>query len=122
MTGERKFYLNDPSFRFYSTFIRDNAPGKYLENAVLMHLLREGYSVKAGSIAGKEVDFVAQKKNSLMYVQAVYLLSNEKVFDREFDNLGLIKDNYRKVVVTLDSVSFGNRSGIEHIRAWEWIK
>ena len=122
MTGERKFYLNDPSFRFYSTFIRDNAPGKYLENAVLMHLLREGYSVKAGSIAGKEVDFVAQKKNSLMYVQAVYLLSNEKVFDREFDNLGLIKDNYRKVVVTLDPVSFGNRSGIEHIRAWEWIK
>jgi len=122
ITGERKFYLNDPSFRFYSTFIRDSSPGKYLENAVLLHLLREGYSVKAGSIAGKEVDFVAQKKNSLLYVQAAYLLNSEKVIDREFNNLGLIKDNYRKIVVTLDPVSFGNRNGIEHFLAWEWIK
>ena len=33
-----------------------------------------------------------------------------------------LKDNYRKIVVTLDPVSFGNRSGVEHFRAWEWIK
>lgn len=122
LTGERKFYLNDPSFRFYSTFTRENTPGKYLENAVLMHLLREGYSVHAGSIFGKEIDFVAKKKSSLIYVQAAYLLNSEKVIAREFKNLEMIKDNYRKMVVTLDPVSFGNRSGVEHFRAWEWIK
>ena len=122
ITGERKFYLNDPSFRFYNTFIHDSSPGKYLENAVLLHLLREEYSVRAGSISGKEVDFVAQKKNSLLYVQAAYLLNSEKVIDREFNNLGLIKDNYKKIVVTLDPVSFGNRNGVEHFLAWEWIK
>lgn len=42
--------------------------------------------------------------------------------DREFKNLEMIKDNYRKIAVTLDPVSFGNRSGVEHFRAWEWIK
>ena len=122
LTGERKFYLNDPSFRFYGTFIRENTPGKYLENAVLMHLLREGYSVQAGSISGKEIDFVAKKNSTLIYVQAAYMLNSEKVIDREFKNLEMIKDNYRKIVVTLDPVSFGNRSGVEHFRAWEWIK
>jgi len=122
LTGERKFYLNDPSFRFYGAFIRENTPGKYLENAVLMHLLREGYSVQAGSISGKEIDFVAKKNSTLIYVQAAYMLNSEKVIDREFKNLEMIKDNYRKMVVTLDPVSFGNRSGVEHFRAWKWIK
>lgn len=122
LTGERKFYLNDPSFRFYGAFIRENTPGKYLENAVFMHLLREGYSVQAGSISGKEIDFVAKKNSTLIYVQAAYILNSEKVINREFKNLEMIKDNYRKIVVTLDPVSFGDRSGVEHFRAWEWIK
>jgi uncharacterized protein len=65
---------------------------------------------------------VSKKKNSLLYVQAAYLLNSEKVIDCEFNNLGLIKDNYRKIVVTLDPVSFGNKNGIEHFLAWEWIK
>lgn len=122
LTGDRKFYINDPSFRYFSTMIRENTPGKYLENAVLLHLLREGYSVQAGSISGKEIDFVAKKNNSILYVQAAYILSNENVISREFGNLEMIKDNFPKIVVTLDPVSFGNINGIEHFRAWEWVK
>lgn len=122
LTGDRKFYINDPSFRYFSTIIRENTPGKYLENAVLLHLLREGYTVQAGSVSGKEIDFVAKKNNSVIYVQAAYILSDEKVISREFGNLEMIKDNFPKIVVTLDPVSFGNINGIEHFRAWEWIK
>lgn len=122
ITGDRKFYLNDPSFRFYSRQIRENTPGKYLENAVYIHLLREGYSVQIGSISGKEIDFVAKKDGVILYVQAAYILSDESVISREFGNLELIKDNYRKIVVSLDPVSFGNRNGVEHFRAWDWIK
>jgi uncharacterized protein len=122
LTGERKFYINDPSFRYYSTLIRENTPGKYLENAVLLHLLREGYTVQTGSISGKEIDFVAKKNNSILYVQAAYILNDEKVVSREFGNLQIIKNNYPKIVVTLDPVSFGNINGIEHFQAWEWVK
>ena len=58
-----------------------------------MHLLREGYSVQAGSISGKEIDFVAKKNSTLIYVQTAYMLNSEKVIDREFKNLEMIKDN-----------------------------
>ncbi|MGI6394073.1 MAG: ATP-binding protein [bacterium] len=122
ITGERKFYINDPSFRYYSALIRENTPGKYLENAVLIHLLREGYSVQTGSIYGKEIDFVAKKDGAILYIQVAYLLSSEAVMLREFGNLELVKDNYPKIVVSLDPVSFGNINGIEHFRAWEWVK
>ncbi|MCK5809050.1 ATP-binding protein, partial [bacterium] len=121
ITGERKFYLNDPSFRFYSNLLRDEAPGKYLENAVFMHLLRKGYSVQVGSIVGKKIDFVAKKNGKQLYIQVAYLLSGDEVIRREFGNLELIKNNHKKIVISLDPLSFGNKDGIEHFRAWEWF-
>jgi hypothetical protein len=47
------------------------------------------------------------------------ILTDEEVINREFGNLELIKDNYPKMVVSLDDMSIGNRNGIEHVLAWE---
>jgi len=69
----------------------------------------------------KEVDFVAEKAGERMYLQVAYLLNNENVLHREFDNLAAIRDHYPKYVITLDDVNFGNREGIMHKQAWEFI-
>jgi predicted AAA+ superfamily ATPase len=42
-------------------------------------------------------------------------LSDEKVKSREFGNLKLIKDNYPKMVVSLDTFAPKNIDGIQHI-------
>ena len=120
ITGERKFYLNDSSFRCYRREMKDPSPGKLLENVVYLHLKRAGYKIQVGSVTGKEIDFVAQRGNDRLYVQVAYLLADEKVITREFGNLEKVKDHYRKIVVSLDPVSLGNRNGIEHMLAWEF--
>jgi predicted AAA+ superfamily ATPase len=43
------------------------------------------------------------------------------VVEREFGNLEQIADHYEKMVISLDDVNLGNRRGIKHINAWEFI-
>jgi predicted AAA+ superfamily ATPase len=60
------------------------------------------------------VDFVALKNDKILYVQATYLLIDEKTIDREYSPLESIADNYEKVVVSLDDVQFTQKNGIKH--------
>jgi hypothetical protein len=118
LTGERKYYLNDLGFKYYLTSSFDFGIGKYLENMVYLQLLSSGYKVYTGKIAGKEIDFIAEKDNEKKYIQVAYILSDDRVIQREFGNLELIPDNYEKVVVSLDDIQMGNKNGIKHINAW----
>jgi len=121
LTGERKYYLNDLAFKYFSTSSFDMGLNRFLENAIYLDLRRKGYSVYVGNMNNKEVDFVAEKAGERMYLQVAYLLNNENVLHREFDNLAAIRDHYPKYVITLDDVNFGNREGIMHKQAWEFI-
>jgi predicted AAA+ superfamily ATPase len=43
-----------------------------------------GYDIKIGKYYDKEIDFIAQKNNKIIYVQVTYLLNSEQVINREF--------------------------------------
>jgi len=118
LTGERKYYLNDLGFKYYLTSSFDFGIGKFLENLIYLDLLRSGYNVYTGKIAGKEIDFIAEKDNEKKYIQVAYVLADDRVIQREFGNLELIPDNYEKMVVSLDDIQMGNRNGIKHVNAW----
>jgi len=122
LAGERKYYLNDTAFKSHLSSSFDSAPGRYLENVVYLSLLRGGYTVNTGVVGGREIDFIAERGQSRLYVQAVWRLSDESVIGREFGNLDAISDNHEKVVVSVDDMSFGNREGIRHVLAWEFVE
>ena len=121
LAGEKKYYLNDLSFKYYLSSSFDFAISRYLENIIYLHLRRQGYNVYVGKINNKEIDFIAEKDSRKKYIQVAYLLNSETIIDREFNNLMLIKDNFEKVVVSLDDICFGNKDGIEHINAWDFV-
>jgi predicted AAA+ superfamily ATPase len=119
--GVRKYYLNDPAFRSYFFGFYPQDSGYYLENYVFVQLKRLGYKVYVGVLNGHEIDFVAQKADKTVYYQVAYLLNEPATIEREFGNLLAIKDNYEKVVISLDEISFSDYQGIRHIRPWELI-
>ncbi len=119
---ERKFYISDHSIRNALFSSHDYGVGKHLENIVFIEGIRRGYSVFVGRIKKQEVDFIFEKNGEKIYVQVAYMLTDEKVIEREFSSLEKISDNWRKYVVTLDPLSIGNRNGIEHIQIWELEK
>ena len=79
--------------------------------------------VLVGQFRQMEIDFVAKKKGAIIYFQVTYLLSSEETIEREFGNLQLIKDNYPKYVISLDSFySGGKRDGIILLHLREFLK
>jgi len=120
IAGNCKYYINDLSFRnwLYPGF--GYGIGYQLENLIYLALCREGYKVYVGSIREKEIDFVATKGDRKVYVQATYLLADEQTIRREYAPLEAIEDNYEKIVVSLDDLTFPSRDGIKHVQAWKW--
>jgi len=96
--------------------------GKILENIVYKHLKFKGYNVYVGKHKDMEIDFLAQKSGEILYIQVAYLLSNQQIIDREFGNLLKRKDNFRKIVVSMDEFAQGNVKGIEHLHILDFLK
>ena len=95
---------------------------KILENAVYMHLVRNNYKVFVGQIRDKEIDFIAERNNEKCYIQVAYKLQLDKTIDREFSNLLSIKDNFPKMVVTMDELAGTNHQGIQHIHIFDFLQ
>lgn len=91
---------------------RDNDIADLLENVVYMELLSRGYTIYIGKQGASEVDFVAEQKGERLYIQVNYLLTNEEETKCEFTPLESIRDNYPKLVLTMDQMPAFNREGI----------
>jgi len=119
ISGNCKYYSNDPAYKNYLYGGFGYGVGYTLENLVYLTLRRAGYEVFVGAIPNKEVDFVAKKEDQVIYLQVAYLLVDEATAKREYSALKAIKDNYEKMVVSLDDITFPADEGIKHVQAWD---
>ena len=109
-----KYFFNDIGMRNALIGYKVSDISKILENIVFLHLKSAGYQITIGKDRTKEIDFVARKKSELLYVQVCYLLKEQSTIEREFGNLRKIKNNYPKIVVSMDKTSKASYEGIEH--------
>jgi hypothetical protein len=118
IAGNVKYYCNDQAFKNYLFKGFSYGVGYQLENLVYLELRRNGYHVYVGVLPNKEVDFVAQKSDRVLYIQTTYLMVDEQTIRREYAALESISDNYEKVIVSMDDLVFSNNKGIKHIQVW----
>jgi len=118
ISGNSKYYSNDLAYRNYLYSGFGYGIGYQLENLIYLELRRAGYEVFVGAMPNKEVDFVAKKADTVIYLQSAYLMIDEETIQREYSSLEAIKDNYEKIVVSLDDVQFPQNKGIKHVQAW----
>lgn len=110
-----KYYFEDLGLRNAIFEYKQSDIGKIMENAVCNHLMYNDYEIKIGQVGQNEIDFVANRKGEILYVQVCYLLHEQSTIDREFGNLEKIKDNYPKMVVSMDEFMGNTRNGIQHV-------
>ncbi len=104
------------------TFYREkNDLGFSAENIVFFELLRRGYKVAVGKYQNTEVDFVVEKQGTFTYIQVTADITAKDTFDREMKPLYAIRDNYEKIVLTLDKLTLGNYDGIRVINVLDWL-
>ena len=116
-----KYYACDSGLRNSITGFKQNDIAVLMENVVFMELLSRNYQVFIGKKDNLEVDFIAQKNEEKIYIQVCYLLSDKCTTEREFKPLKEIKDNYRKIVLTLDETEDFNDEGIEKQNLIDWL-
>ena len=117
----RKWYIVDLGLRNHILPKKRYDLGFSLENIVFFELLRRGFKVNVGKNGDAEVDFVAQKKGVLHYYQVTADMTNEDTFDREIRPLQSIKDNYEKIILTMDHMTPGDYEGIKVVHLLDWL-
>ncbi len=118
---QEKYFVGDTSLIYAVMGYKDRLIGGILENIVMLELKRRDNKVYIGKIGTKEIDFIAEKGNSKVYIQVAYLLPEQSTIDREFSPLLEIKDNYPKYVVTMDPIWTDNIDGIKHVNIAEFL-
>lgn len=118
-----KYYFEDLGLR--NMLAGPNRTGdieKVIENAVYLHLKNLGYKISVGTLPNGEIDFVAEKGGTSVYIQVAYLIADDKTMEREFGNLLKIHDNYPKYVISMNPMSRSqNYEGIKHLTLRQFL-
>lgn len=116
-----KYYLVDLGLRRMLLGSRSFDAGRILENIVYLELLHRQKKVYIGKVDDLEVDFVAIDADGITYYQVAATVRDEKTLKRELSSLQQIKDQYPKIILTLDDDPTADYDGIKRVNALEWM-
>ena len=117
-----KYYVSDIGLRNFMLGKRAMDVGHVLENIVYLELIRRGYEVYVGKVDDMEIDFVAQNTQGNTYIQVSASVRDENTLARELKPLKAVRDNYPKILLTLDDDPDGDYDGIIRKNALDWLK
>ena len=116
-----KYYIVDIGLRNYLLGFRNRDSGHAIENVVYFELLRRGYDVAIGKIGNGEVDFIATTADEKKYIQVTESMMSEDVRKRELAPLQSIRDNYEKIVLSLEPGLDTSYDGIKSENLIDWL-
>ena len=116
-----KYYIVDIGLRNYLLGFRDRDSGHVLENIVYFELLRRGYDVSIGKIDNAEIDFIATNADEKIYIQVTESMTGEDARKRELAPLQKVRDNYEKIVLSLDPGIETSYEGIKSKKLIDWL-
>ena len=102
LENKHKYYATDLGLKHSLLGYRPEDISGHMENILFIELMYRGYEVYVGDYNGKEIDLVAIKDGSRLYIQACSSIDSQKTFDREFGNLAKIPDSFPKYVVMME--------------------
>ena len=102
LENKHKYYATDLGLKHSLLGYRPEDISGHMENILFIELMYRGYEVYVGDYNGKDIDLVAIKDGSRLYIQACSSIDSQKTFDREFGNLAKIPDSFPKYVVMME--------------------
>ena len=116
-----KFYIVDIGLRNFLLGFRNRDSGHAIENVVYFELLRRGHDVAIGKIDSQEVDFIATTADDKLYIQVTESMQSEEIRKRELTPLQKIRDNYEKIVLSLEPGLDASYDGIKSLNLVDWL-
>ena len=116
-----KNYIIDLGFRNMLLGYRDADRGHIIENIVYLELIRRDWRVYIGKVGETEVDFVAEKPGDKLYIQVTESIQSPETRERELRPLQMIRDNYEKIILSMDRDFITSYEGIKSINLIDWL-
>ena len=119
---KKKYFLAYLGLRNSIMGYCQNDISQLLENVVFLALKRKDCQIFVGKEGMNEIDVIAEKQCRKLYAQVAYLLASNDVIKRESSPLAEVHENYRKLVISVDRISVGEREGIEWMNIIDFIR
>jgi predicted AAA+ superfamily ATPase len=120
-----KYYVADIGLRNYLLGFSGIDTGHVLENIIYLELLRRGYKVFVGKVDDKEVDFIAQKQDDVLYIQVAETLNSsggiKATLQRELAPFRAVKDYHQRILISMDYDPNASYDGIKHVNALDFL-
>ena len=116
-----KYYMSDIGLRFATLGYTPDSISAQLENIVYLELKSRDYTITIGKLDDLEIDFIASKGNERIYIQVCTQLTNDKVIEREYRSLEMVKDSFPKYVLSLDKGFETSRNGIKWMNIVDFL-
>ena len=112
-----KYFFSDIGLRNARLSFSQVEENHLMENIIYNELFYRGYEVSVGTVeynykdeSGKskrsrlEIDFVAQKGSSKLYIQSAYMIPDEEKRRQESASFKLVKDSFKKIIVLRNDI------------------
>lgn len=120
LRGEQKYYLADLGIYFSRNVDARINYGPALENIVYTYLSAKNYRISVGRIGKLECDFITRVNDEYRYIQVAMTIMSPETEEREYKPFELIRDNYPKYLLTIDTL-LQKRDGVIHNNIIEFI-
>lgn len=120
LRGEQKYYLADLGIYFSRNVDARINYGPVLENVVYTYLSAKNYKISVGRVGKLECDFITRAVDEYRYIQVAMTVMSPETEEREYKPFGMIKDNYPKYLLTIDTL-LQKRDGVIHKNIIEFI-
>ncbi|MDR3161389.1 MAG: ATP-binding protein [Spirochaetaceae bacterium] len=116
-----KYYVVDTGLRNMLLGYGDADLGHLIETLVYFELRRRGFQVFTGKHYDREIDFFAVRQDRRVYYQVALSMLDEGVRERELAPLRSVKDNYDKIVLTMDRTFITDYAGIRLVNILDFL-
>ena len=120
LRSEQKYYLADLGIYFSRNVDARINYGPVLENIVYTYLSAKNYKISVGRIGKLECDFITRINHEYRYIQVAMTIMSRETEEREYRPFSMIRDNYPKLLLTLDTL-LQKRDGVIHKNIIEFI-
>lgn len=109
---QEKYYICDLGMRDAAYGSEALPTEAVLENILYMELLSRGFKVYVGKQGRYQIDFMAVRQEDRTYLNCCETVAGQDAVKREFNPLMKIRDNYFKMVLSMDPETKVNKGGI----------
>ena len=107
-----KYYFCDLGMRTAVMLDSEISMKSCMENVLFFELKARDFKVYTGKSGNSLIDFVGMKAEDRTYLNVCEYIKDNEDIKREFGPLTRIKDNYFKMVLTMDESTTVNKGGI----------